>query len=313
MDSSFSHRQDRAKPDCLPSTYAVARRGAQLTGDGRFTALAQDVWRRTGGQTDEFIPLPFELDNHPAPLPPAAPLPRIYEKLFPRIALARMRREETTLSLSADRGGHFFDTVRDQWGGPKRSDDWFHLHHGDIVMESVHLAGAGLANLQPETLQPCGGGRYRLNGSVAGWTHTLHFRPSAPQIEMSWRWNHAIEVLWHTGPSANQIELELQSDTPQSLAATLWLWIREGVTVEEAGLKARPILAGETVALQGGAPIVLRSSTHAVEIHGLPKSAHRMDIRHTSPIPSVQIQSCGGLSLGLSFPVALRLRLDLVS
>jgi hypothetical protein len=136
--------------------------------------------------------------------------------------------------------------------------------------------------------------------------HTLHFRPGSPQIEMPWNWTHDAQVLWRR----DEIELELQSDTPQSLAATLWLWVRAGITMEQTGA-VRCILPNEIIELQGGAPVVLRSETCAVEIHGLPQSAHRMNIRHESPIPSARARYCGGLCLGLKFPVALQLRFRL--
>ena len=122
VDTTFSHRQDRAQANRPPCTYGVARRVAQLTGDGRFTTLAMAALQRTASLPYELMPLPFELANHPGPLPPPRPVPTTYEKFYPTRELARWRCGERALTLSADAGRHFFDGVLDQWGGrtPKR-------------------------------------------------------------------------------------------------------------------------------------------------------------------------------------------------
>lgn len=302
MNASFSHRQDRAAFNRLPISYFVARRMAQRTGDGRFTSLAHDAWRRGGRMS--FMPLLFDLDNHPGPLPEERPVPEVYERFFCEPQLLRVRRHEDSLTLSADRRDHFFSAVRDQWGGPHHSDDWFHFHHGDVVIQSMHLAGAGMGNIQPAVLESAGKNVYRLGGSVAGWDHVLDFRPGSPKLNMPWDWNHDICVAWQ-GP---EIGVRLDSRAPHSLAAVLRIWLRPGVTVEEGSVRGH-LKAGEELWMKGGGEVVVRGRTHALRIKGLPVSVHQMGIRHAPAIPSRIESECGCVSVGLRFPVALDLRI----
>ncbi len=51
IDSSFSHRQDRAAPHYGVS-YSIARRCALITGDGRFTTFAIIAWERGARQLE---------------------------------------------------------------------------------------------------------------------------------------------------------------------------------------------------------------------------------------------------------------------
>ena len=302
-DSSFSHRQDRGLANCLPAFYCVARRGAQISGEGQMTSLAQAVWERSK-QGFQLMPLPFEFDRHPAPMPPAVELPRHYENHFVQSSLIRMREGETTLTLSADSGGHFYDTVRDQWGGPKRSEDWLHLHHGNLVIESLHLAGAGMGSIQPSSLAMPAPGHYQLKGHAPGWTHTLHFRPGNKQHPFVWDWSHDIRIKRHQ----HQLELELESASPMSLAASFWFWVRPGAFLQE-GNSVEEIKPGKTLFLKGGSTISLFSKTHKLEISGLPPAAHQAPLGIKSPIPSSISQNCGCLSLGLFFPVKIKLRI----
>ncbi len=310
-DSSFSHRQDRASFGARPTTYGLARRVAQMTGDGRFTTLAQMVWDAESVATGELMPLLFDLDRFPTSLPAPVPLATRYEKFFSHTQIARIRRDDTALTLAADAGGHFFDTVRDGWGGPKRSDDWFHLQHGGIVIQSLHMVGGGMSNAQPEVLDLQGEGNYQLRGHIDGWTHTLHFRPQRPQIEMPWNWDFSSDIAWRE----DEINLKLCSDSDESLVAALNIWVRPGIWVEEGAQTQQAVagqaVAGQAVTLRGGTCLVLRDEKHEVQIEGLPLAKHQMPIVPAPSIPSPMAQSCTRLSLGLRFPVEMNLRLRL--
>ncbi len=240
-------------------------------------------------------------------MPAPQPLPDRYEKHIPRISVTRWRERETSLTLAADAGGHFYDTVLDQWGGPKRSDDWFHLFHHDIVIQTIHLAGAGMANIQPSALRKTSSGRCELQGAMPGWTHTLHFRPGSPMVPMGWNWSYKIAVT----RSSKEIEVEMKSHSDVSLAASLRLYLRPNLTVREQGDAIHQIGAGETIPLVGGRPVILNSEKHRLEIHGLPPASHQAPIMHKSPIPSGITRNCGCLSLGLLFPVDLNFRMIL--
>lgn len=305
-DSSFSHRQDRAEPGSRPATYGVARRWAQLSGDGRFTALAQRLLP-TAQPMLEIVPLLFQMEAHPQALPAPRPIEDRYDAHFAGTAILRRRRGRTALTLAADPGRHFFDTVRDQWGGARRSDDWFHLHHGALVIQSLHLAGAGLQNIQPRELAVGADHRATLSGLAAGWTHTLHFRPDSPSCAMTWDWCHAVTVDW----KGDCIDLAIDSEPSTSLAAELRLWVRPGATWAEGDGAPAPIQAGATLALQGGQPLHLRASGATITLAGLPAAAHGMHIVHAQPIPSAMPRTCGCLTLGLLFPVKLKLSLGL--
>lgn len=303
IDSTFSHRQDRAAPGRAPCTFGVARRVAQLSGDGRVTTLAGQAWAANSLPLSDLMPLLFELDRHPGPLPEAEPLPTHYERYYPSLHLARIRRGASALTLAGDPGGHYFDLVPGARGGT-RSDDWFHLHHGEVVIESLHVSAADIANLQPDRLCQVGSSCYALEAEMPGWTHTLHFRPGHPALEIPWCWSSQVEVGWHD----DEIELNLASTTPECLLARLHLWVRPQVVVEEpTGAIIQP-QAGETLELTGGGPVVLRAGSSAVELHGFPAAAHRMPVTNPSPIPSAMAQTCADLTLGLRFPIQLSLR-----
>ena len=306
IDSSFSLRQDRAEPGCRPATYGVARRWAQLTGDGRFTALAQRLLP-TVQPLHEIVPLLFQMEDHPGALPAARPIEDRYDEHFSNTSIFRRRRGRTALTLAADPGSHFYDTVRDQWGGARHSDDWFHLHHGPLVIQSLHLAGAGLQNIQPRELAVDIDGRASLGGRAEGWTHTLLFRPDSPACPMTWNWGHAVSVEWKT----DCLEIEIDTAASTSLASEFRLWVRPGATWAEGDEAPAPIQAGVTVALKGGLPLHLRASGATITFSGLPVSAHRMHIVHPQPIPSAMPRTCGCLALGLVFPVKLKLSLRL--
>jgi hypothetical protein len=305
-DASFSHRQDRGGFNRRATTYGVARRWAQLSGDGRFTELAR-AQIPMSDPMDELIPLIFQMVDHPECLPEPQPIEDNFTVLFPKLPLLRQRRGCTALSLSADPGGHFYDTLLDHWGGSRRSDDWFHLHHGAVVLQSMHLAGAGMQNMQPHTLCLDEAGRASLSGHDDGWTHTLHFRPGSPACPMDWNWDYRMAVTWR----GDCLDIDIHSESEVSLAAEWVLWVRPGATWSEADEPPQPVMAGGQHPLQGGKPLRIASGCDAVTIDGLPPSKHVMHIQHRQPIPSRIPETCGRLSVGLTFPLKLHLSIRL--
>lgn len=306
QDSSFSFRQDRGAFGRSLLAYPIARRCAQLSGDGRFTTVCQDILAR-GGEVHHLAPVLFECEDHPAPLPAPLPLYDDSDIAVPSIALHRRRRGMTALTLSADPGGHYFDTVRDQWGGAKRNDDWFHLHHHDLVIQSLHLAGANMQNVQPGTVRVDGDDAWRLDADQPGWTHSLNFRPGSPTHRMRWDWRTQIAVAWQ----GDRITLAFDSTTPHSLYAVLRWWVRPGTTVCEGDGASRQLAAGESLALAGGMPVRLAAGRGTATVTGLPPAEHRIGLRHAPAIPSGLLTTCASIWLGVRFPVALRLALQL--
>jgi hypothetical protein len=310
-DSSFSLRQTRSAGNVRVRSYLVARRAAIESGDGRLTALAELCARVSSLACDMLYPLPFAIDATPGPLPRSVSLPAEYDVHMQAAQVARRRRGSTALTVSADAGGHFYDTVRDQWGGARRSDDWLHLHHGPIVIQSVHLAIAHAQNLQPDRLEVVGGGHYRLTGRRTGWEHELHFRPGRPKVHVEWNLEHAIEIQ-HL---EDRIRLSIRATSSRALAASLRIYVRPGVTLTGGGVPANTqVQPGITYDLAGGAsPLLMSAGRHQVSLLGLPPARHRMPIVHPEPIPSAKPAACGVLSLGLTLPVSLDLELVLAT
>ncbi len=304
-DTSYSFRQDRGRPTCPPCNYRIARRAAMISGDGRITQLA--LQRGIAQPTPSSLkPLLFDLDEFPGPMPAPEPLPDQYQCFFPGIQVARLRRAKTAITVSADAGGHFFDSVRDQWGGPHRSEDWFQLHYGDLVIQSIQLVIANHHAIQPTRLkvgdQP---GQFSLSGEAPGWVHTAHFRPGWPKISVPWNLSHQIEV----SVTADQIEIKLRCVAPQALAANLSIWVRQGATFGEERTIIEP---GEQIMLTDGKPVELKKGSSALEISGLPEPAHMMPLRRTPAIPTDIQNHCGTLSWGLRPPFDLNLRIRLL-
>lgn len=301
MDSTISHRQDRAQAGCAAISYGVARRLALIADDGRFTALAEQAWAAHPEPERELVPLPLQLDAQPGSMPAPKPLPVHYEVFFHKTGQARIRTPRTAVSFSCDTGGHFFDMVRDRWGGVKHSDDWFHLHHGGVVIESLVVAAAGMQNVQPGVLRRVDAGRYELEADQPGWDHTLHFAPGSPGLRVRWDWCTRITA----AVNAAGVSISLNSTTPKSLIASLHWRVRAGLTLHLAGAAPRLLEGGDAITLPGGSPVCLEAADgSSVTISGLPVAAHRFPVIHPPAIPSRMAESCATLSLGLRFPVA---------
>lgn len=305
-DASYSRRQDRASPDAPPANFTVAYAMACRTRDGRYRALADLAWQR-GDIGMSLLPVLYLVDD--AEPPPPEPLPDRYHRHYASLHLARIRTPGSALTLVADPGGHFFTDVRDQWGGPKRSDDWLHLHHGALVIQSIHLAGAGMGNAMPSRLERLDERRYRLADRVEGSEHRLHFRREDRTILIPWGWENRFEVAIE---GEEGWRLALASTTAESLYGTLRLWLRDGTEVSEGGHVQR-IEAGAHHLLAGGEAVALRRGDDVLLLEGLPPAAHRVPLRLASPIPSQLERHCGSVAWGFRFPLGLELRLRPVS
>ncbi len=300
MDTSFSHRQDRGVANRAACSLTQALRIARMTGDGRYSTLALHAWSKGDRGLDDLAPA-FSMWEGKPKWPEPVPLSANYERQFHSSQLARRRSRKLAITLSADSGNHFFDTVAQGWGGPRRSDDWLHLHWGGIVVQSLHLAGAGMCNMQPHGLDQISPGRYRLHGEIPGWTHTLHFRPGSPQVKMPWHWKYEAEI----GIGEDEVAVRLRSSSPISLIASLIFWIRPGVEVFEAGEPLGKLKAGDRLALKGGNDVRLALGEEYLDIRGLPAAGHRRFVMHAPSIPSGMATECGAVYLGVRFPVDL--------
>ena len=289
------------QPHTVQLQYGPAQ--AQLSGDGRITTLALAALKRGTEAVGALVPVLFDVEDHPEFLPAPLPLPTEYDRFFEHQTIARIRHDSMALTLAADHSGHFYCDVRNQWGGRKYSDDWFHLHVKDIVVESIQLAPAGMLAIQPRTTDARA--MARIDWRVKrGWTHTLHFRPGSPPLEMPSNVKHVEDVCWKD----RSVLVHLQCDAPNySLIASLNLWIRSGIELIEDGAATRKINAGETINLKGGPLTLVSAGGNRLRLSGLPPSQHHMRIVPAEPIPSSKPRECGLLCLGLRMPVDLQL------
>ncbi|MEM6331988.1 MAG: hypothetical protein AAF823_01465 [Planctomycetota bacterium] len=228
-DSSFSFRQDRGQPDCPAAAYRVARRAAIASGDGQLTSLADQV--RDARNNATLMPMTLEWLEHPGDMPEPETIETRFDAYWPDRQIARRREGVTALTLAADPGEHFFDTVLDSWGGVKRSEDWFHLHHGGIVLQSVRLELSRLGSVRPVALERLSSTRYRLADHADGWGHIAHFRPGSPAVRMPHRYGGQIEV--NIDPAC--IDLAMDFESPDVIQSSLRFFVRAGVEVEGIG------------------------------------------------------------------------------
>jgi hypothetical protein len=173
------------------------------------------------------------------------------------------------------------------------------------VLQTIHLAGGGMSNLQPETLVQVKPGHYRLAGNYSHWVHPQHFRPGSPKIPMEWNWKHEMDIAVKEGA----IDLSLRSTAGRSLIASLIFWFRPGVEVFEGDRSLGTLAAGQKMALTGGTTVSLNQGHCEMKIAGLPTAAHRRFIGNAPAIPSKITSQCGALYLGLTFPINLSIQL----
>lgn len=302
-DSSFSHRQDRHAPNCRVFAYAVLRRVAQLTGDGQFTALLDKQLDQPERVDLGFVPLLTEIAGHPADLPSPEPLKDHIETFLPHSQIARVRRGHTALTLTADRGGHFFDTVRDRWPAPRRSADWIQFASGTLTLSSIELVAAGATAFQPLRIVQMEPDRWLLDETSQGTIHTLQFRPGAPRTEIPWAWKTRAEVAW----KSQTLSVLLDSHSEHSLAATLNLWVRIGASIREGERQWTLDTPGSFHDLTGNQPVEIFSGNDRITVHGLPPSAHRAHPAPAGGIPGGLQAQAAALCIGLRFPVHLQI------
>ncbi len=303
VDASFSHRQDRGLLDKAPSDYRTARRVALITGDGRFTTLALRRFPKDDEVAGELMPLLFELDRSPEVMPEPKPLADHYEQHFKHSQVVRVRRGEIALTLTADRGGHFFDSILDCWGGARRSIDWLCLRHGEMALSSIQIAVAGGYAMQPNTLDVLDSGRWLLQAERSHWQHTQHFRPGWPIVEAGRPVNCGIDVCWFGDALKIRIKAHGEVDHP----AAICFWVNNEATVVETNRAMNHLAECKTGQLRGGANLRLHQSFHALEISGLPSAAHQMSMQPEPTIPTAVTRNSTCYSLGLVLPLDLEL------
>jgi len=157
-----SRRQDQFQRGSLARYYLPYRTLALRDGNGRFAAVARRLETQSPGPLVDLITFLSE----PAfceELPPDAPLPEDYAKVFAHSNLARIRRGRTSATILAD------------------NTTFFSFHKGAAVLEAVRLATAffGKGQFESDTLT-LQDGRFLLRQVLEG----PYYQPLTPeQIE----------------------------------------------------------------------------------------------------------------------------------
>jgi hypothetical protein len=233
-------------------------------------------------------------------MPESQPLPEHYQIDYSDMQMMRRRKGKTALTLHADSGGHFFDTVRDDWGGIRRSEDWLHLHHGPIVIQSIRLQLAQEMAVMPSKLSRMNEYQYELSGQSQGWNHVLHFRPGSPVHLMKCRQSHTIDVtLLEDG-----LRIHIQCHSWDYLYGALNIYVRHGVKVGQTILQA-----GQVLPLPGREDVLLSEDDCSMKISGLPQADFMSEGSFQSSLPDKLEESCACLSLGLRMPVNVQMLL----
>ncbi|MEM6458473.1 MAG: hypothetical protein AAF710_03680 [Planctomycetota bacterium] len=296
-DTSFSMRQDRHAAGRRTAVYRVARRVALHTGDGRFTTLTRQLADR--GQIERLTHLLFDLDAHPGPLPPAAPIETRFHHHFAPRRIVRHRHDDWAVTLIADPGTHYFDTVAvPAQALDGRSTDWLCLHAGGVVVRTVRLTVGGTGAFAPMNLRALGGNRYHLHDARTGFPLSQHFRPGRPRI---WR-DLSHDVHADVALDRDRLTCELTAEASGSLIAWLSLVLDPGTEVD-----GRPIAAGETRERAGAGPMQLAAGGGRVVVEGLPASLHAPSKPLTPHIPDRLEAEAGRVVVGLRLPSRLGL------
>ncbi len=157
-----SRRQDRYQRGTLARYYYAYRTMARLDGDGRFAAVARRLEREERPSLVGDLPAFLEEPAFGRPLPPDAPVPTDYARVFAHSGLARLRHGSLSATISAENA-----TI-------------LSLRRGSAALEALRLASAffGKGQFTGERLE-VSGGRYLLRQTLDG----PYFQPfSADQI-----------------------------------------------------------------------------------------------------------------------------------
>jgi len=156
-----SRRQDRYQRGSMARYYFSYRHLALHDGNGRFAALCREVERNARAQIGELAAFLTEPELR-RPLPPSAPLPTDYAKVFAYSSLARIRRGARSGTILAN------------------NTTLFSFRHGAAALEAVRLASAffGKGQFTADALET-NGARYTLRQKLDG----PYFQPlTAAQI-----------------------------------------------------------------------------------------------------------------------------------
>jgi hypothetical protein len=225
-----SRRQDRYQRGSMARYYYSYRFLALHDGNGRFAAMTRQIERTARAQIGDLLAFLHQPELS-RPLPPDAPLPTDYAKVFPHSALARIRRgaasgtilaQNTTL-FSFRRGAAALEAVRLAsafFGKGQFAGDALEVRDGRYVLRQ-ELDGPYFQPLARE--QIAGGEHVRMapNGTLAANSKALRARSNVQRLE---------SVVTVT-ESAGRFTLEFSLDGTAGVPVAIELAFRRGGTL----------------------------------------------------------------------------------
>jgi len=314
-ESLFSHRQDRGGAGCGWGDYYLFKRMAIETGDGQFAQAADELLEelRLRGLHSNFIPLRYLFDDERVQEENIRrqPLPDQVEIRCKETPLWRWRKGQVAITVTADKGGHWFDLCQGNWGGSVRSDAVMNYHVGDAIIDAIKIRwGSGTGGFRPEMIEYPGPGKLRLVYRDPGWDHLAHFRPGD-----KWGPSHIVVDQWA------EMNLTLESDGTMAVAVKAGGWPEMPVNVQFLlRQNCRLIMPHTTDAIaldHGGKTFTLGDGSYRLEgpnggrlrIEGLPASESRLFIGDARTIPGQAEARCHRLVVCRFTPFEFTFRL----
>lgn len=321
-ETLFSHRQDRGRAEWRWGDYFLFRRLAVEQDDPVFATAADRLRRQHDGEGELAaftplglsVPLRYYYDDPRLSGPddrPRAALPETFELRFGETPIWRWRDGPVAATVSADRGGHWWDVTQGTWGGLQRADNWLSLQAGLAAIDGIKLRwGAGTGGFRPDRIEYRPDGRLALRYTDPGWPHVAHFRPRekwGPRLTVA---DQRGEVLIACDPDG-RLELEIRIEGWADMPVEIQLLLRENGTLRAPdGTVAALPRGGRTHVEQAGDWRLTGPDGSHIVIAGLPAGTHRMPFDDRRTITGLAEQRCHRLLVDLFTPVHFKLTLD---
>lgn len=322
-ETLFSHRQDRGRGDWRWGDYFLFRRLAVELGDGQFAQAADQLRRQHDGKgplaaftpLGLAVPLRYYYDDPRlggADTLPRKPLPERYELKLRDTPIWRWRSGATAATVSADKGGHWWDVTQGTWGGRQRSDAFMSVRAGRAIVDAMKLRwGVGTGGFRPEAIDYTDDSALHLSYVDPGWDHVAHYR-----AREKWGPRHIVVE------QNAEVTIRLLDEQMFSLCIKIRGWADMPVHVQfllrednrlvlPNGEQAALTPGGRTYSEQTGTHILTGPDGSEIVFDALPTSEHRLALDDRRTITGVAEQRCHRLILGLFTPVDLTLKLTL--
>ncbi len=318
-ETMFSHRQDRGRAEWRWGDYFLFRRLAVELNDPAFAQAADELRAQHDGVgegdlaafTPEGLSVPLRYYYDDVRLSAAdsrarQPLPEDYDLKLRDTPIWRRRRAGVALTVSADKGGHYWDITQGTWGGLQRADAFLSLQAGLVAIDAMKLRwGTGTCGFRPDTIEYLPDGSARLNYVEPGWDHVAHYRPRAKWGPNRTTANQTAEVIIR--PLADgKFELKIKIGGWADMPVNVQFLLREtGVLTLPDGTTEPLKYGGRTYTSAAGRYVLTGPDGSTIAMDALPASEHRMPLGDVRTITGLAEQRCHRLVLGLFTPLEL--------